>query len=221
MEVAKQTLAAEILLAPQKISVHWYRSVIFKILYTIQALQLKFPYFRHNDLHLENILMVPADTIMPEVYHLPECSMILPVSSHIPCMSDFGWASLTRITHAELKSNLPGLHGFLGVKPLNARDYYGDMYFFLWHLLRFSEEKHITLPPSVIQFIFRVIPVEFREKDKWIGLDKSHPLWSLHRQHNRPGIILHFLKNDVFFQPLKTSHQSVKNYQYNQWWLQN
>jgi len=200
MEIAKHTMGDEI--KAGKPDENWYRQVIFKILYTLQGLQIRFPHFRHNDLHLDNILMVEAPTIMPEKYVLnSKITATLPAMSHVPCLSDFGWASLTAKKHVEFRTKLPGFYGYLGVSPLNAKDYYTDMYFFLWHIYRFAQENQIPLPNSVIEFIMRVIPPEFREKDQWIGLDKSHPLWKLYRKYNHPFVILEILLTDPFFQP--------------------
>ena len=143
MEKARGTLLEYII--RNRPTLAWYRLIFFKILYTLHALHLQYQVFRHNDLHLENILLVHGPSIMPELFSVGERHYKLPASLHIPCIADYGHAQLNAYPAPEQRDNtdLPGVF-VVGQTPLWTRDYYHDILGLMNNLLLVAREHQLT-----------------------------------------------------------------------------
>ncbi len=114
--------------------------IINKVLMTLHRIMKKFPEFRHNDLYLENILMIRNGT---------------------PKIADLGWARLKKTgTNPAVNTALAnGTAARYGIGPDTSSRY--DMHLFLNELRRLLNR----LPgfPRTKAFLARCIPVGYRE----------------------------------------------------------
>lgn len=122
------------------ISDDYMLEIINKVLGTLHHIMKKFPEFRHNDLYLENILMMRNGT---------------------PKIADLGWARLKKTgTNPAVNTALAnGTAARYGIGPDTSSRY--DMHLFLNELRRLLNK----LPgfPRTKAFLARCIPVGYRE----------------------------------------------------------
>jgi hypothetical protein len=113
--------------------------IINKVLITLHRIMKKYPEFRHNDLHLDNILMNKGS----------------------PQIADFGWSRIEKSgTNPAVNTALAnGTAARYGIGPDTSSRY--DMHLFLNELRRFM--KKMGKFPGAVKFLEKYIPVGYRE----------------------------------------------------------
>ena len=113
--------------------------IIGKVLVTLWKISKKYPEFRHNDLHLDNILMV----------------------KNVPKIADFGWSRIQKTgTNPAVNTALKnGTAARYGIGPDTDPRY--DAHLFLNELRRFLVK--FGKFNATIQFLNKYIPVGYRE----------------------------------------------------------
>jgi len=115
-------------------------SVINKVLYTLYSIMQTYPNFRHNDLHIDNILMFRG----------------------APKIADFGWARLEK-TGTNPAVNTANKNGYIskmfGIGPDTDARY--DMHLFLRDMLHLTAR---SMPQLVLtrQFLMKYVPPGYR-----------------------------------------------------------
>jgi hypothetical protein len=149
------------------------KSFMFRIIYTLHCILLRFPGFRHNDLHLDNIIMDQNDV---DAYYETEndlCFMISKLFS-FPRIIDFGWSSL-------LSQQC--------IQPLGLNmgaNHYIDLNKFFNHLFLMFEHDSNLLHPQVWNFIQGVVPEPYRvgfHKSKNLKSELQMSIWSPHSDY--------------------------------------
>jgi Protein kinase domain len=116
--------------------------IIKQVLTTLRALMAKYPHFRHNDLHLENIFVSKKRGFL---------------------IADFGWARLKAqgTNPAVNTANGTSTASYYGVGPKTNSRY--DMHLFL-NSIREKCLKNAGLLPKTLKFLNTVIPEGYRGK---------------------------------------------------------
>ena len=116
--------------------------IIKQVLTTLRTLMTKYPYFRHNDLHLENIFVSKKRGFL---------------------IADFGWARLKAqgTNPAVNTANGTSTASYYGVGPKTNSRY--DMHLFL-NSIREKCLKNAGLVPKTLKFLNTVIPEGYRGK---------------------------------------------------------
>lgn len=153
------------------------RNLVSQILTTIGQIQRKYPQFRHNDLHLDNIF----------------------VSGRGFLIGDFGWARLERMgtNPAVNTANSSGTAAHWGVGPSTDPRY--DHHMFLNELLVLLKRSAPAKYPRTIAFLERVVPSGYR------GATDTHVSeWRLKYRDPCPGLpSLDKVLRDPFLRPVK------------------
>jgi hypothetical protein len=148
------------------------RSFIFRILFTLHCILLRYPSFRHNDLHLDNIIMNMNETDDFCTYET-ENDMSFAISNQLsfPRIIDFGWSSLDGVR--ELGFNMKTNH-------------YIDINKLFNHLFLMFEKQSDILHPQVWKFIQGVVPESYRvgfHKSKHLESELQMSIWSPHSEY--------------------------------------
>lgn len=179
----------------------WYRRFFFVLFFTLSAIQHQYPAFRHNDMHLSNILLVHAPTILPEVYQLGATRFVLPSSIYTPCLSDFGWTSINEDSLVNFPPWVPGSFR-MGRMPFTKRDLYHDVHTLCSHMIHLDQQKLVPLPGVVRKFLNRVIPPSLQtEQPVFVTYDL--PLSKDYEKRDRLEFLPLLLQKDSFFKPFR------------------
>jgi serine/threonine protein kinase len=118
------------------------RRIIKQVLTTLRTLMIKYPDFRHNDLHLENIFVSKKRGFL---------------------IADFGWARLKAqgTNPAVNTANGTATASYYGVGPKTNSRY--DMHLFL-NSIREKCLKNSSLVPKTLKFLNTVLPEGYRGK---------------------------------------------------------
>ena len=121
--------------------------VIYSVLHTLHKLRKALPKFRHNDLHLDNVMVDLSPTKSPKAKII-----------------DFGLATISGggrkydNTTYSTKSSKDHYKGNWGI--YNNNDHRYDIHFFLNCLLGYRHKDH--LPPNFVEFVHSLVPPEYR-----------------------------------------------------------
>ncbi len=148
------------------------RSFMFRIIYTLHCILLRYPSFRHNDLHLDNIIMNLNETDDSSTYDLEnDMSFLISNLLGFPRIIDFGWSSLDGIK--EIGLNVKTNH-------------YVDLNKLFNHLFLMFENDSDILHPQVWKFILGVVPDAYRvgfHKSKNLSNELQMSIWSPHSEY--------------------------------------
>ena len=132
------------------------RHLIVQVLTTLAKLQAKYPYFRHNDLHLENVFVTPRGFLI----------------------GDFGWARLEKngTNPAVNTANGTTIASRWGVGPRTDARF--DHHMFLSELRDIFRARSPEKYPKALEFLNKAIPAGYRgQRDldrKSTRLNSSH-----------------------------------------------
>ena len=135
--------------------------VISDILKALTKIQAKYPDFRHNDLHMQNVFVADRGFLI----------------------GDFGWARLKKsgTNPAVNTANGTKTASFWGVGPKTDERY--DQHLFLNELLTWAEKHAPASHPKAIEFLKQVVPPGYR------GATDTHVLeWRLRYGDPCPGL---------------------------------
>ena len=119
------------------------QSIVTQVLRSLAKIMRKYPEFRHNDLHLDNVLVKQgAWTKYPTVV-----------------LADFGWARLTK-KGSNPMVNAAGAANQAGIGPLTSSRY--DMHLFLNELQKWIQRNGPERFPKALEFIYRILPEGYR-----------------------------------------------------------
>lgn len=140
-----------------------WKSILFQIISVLYIIQLKYPNFRHNDLHSGNILYFLVSSENNFEYILNGTKFVIPNIGVRIAIWDFDFSSiagdLDNIKVLELQNQE------FGIRP--EANYYTDMHKILNTLLSTLKTRQqypngLYIPKQVIEFLERVIPKEVR-----------------------------------------------------------
>lgn len=120
------------------------QSIITQVLRTLDKIMRKYPDFRHNDLHLDNVLVKQgAWTKYPTVV-----------------IADFGWARLSKKGSNPLVNRESSAAAQAGIGPLTSSRY--DMHLFLNEFQKWVNMHNPERFPKTLEFIYRTLPEGYR-----------------------------------------------------------
>lgn len=133
-----------------------WRSIIFQILWTLQAIAEKYPSFRHNDLHLDNIFIDDTETNKNAIMYKP--GFKVPNTGIRVIIGDFGFAYMDKNGLRNPKVVSKEYKDEYGIYP--GSDPLYDAFFFLNSIL--EDAKEFPRANETVEFIRRIIPAAYR-----------------------------------------------------------
>lgn len=133
--------------------------LIFQIVYTLSAIHNAYPNFRHNDLHLENIMMCRKISNRKSVFYVVSDEAVFKVPSSVkdvPQIIDFEWVSM----HGE--------QNVIKVNEYSKPNAYVDLNKFLNHFYSLIFNEQNLIHPKMWSFLDRVVPKRYRIGQKGI-----------------------------------------------------
>jgi len=159
------------------------RSLMFRIIYTLHCILLRYPGFRHNDLHLDNIIMSESESQKDSIYETEnDLSFTISHLLSFPRMIDFGWSSMCSRPSKDGSSQCES-----SIKPIGLNiglNHYVDLNKFFNNLYVLFEHHSHLLHDQVWKFIQGVVPEPYRvglHKSKTTELNMS--IWSPHSEY--------------------------------------
>jgi serine/threonine protein kinase len=127
-----------------------YRVILFHVIWTLAALNKKFPTFRHNDLHLDNVFIDDRVTTKGSIRY---GDFTVPNIGMNAVLGDFGFANMQADGFKNAKVQSGEYKAEYGIVP--DSDYRYDLHFFL------SDLYTISADADVRKFIKRHIPPDY------------------------------------------------------------
>ena len=175
-----------------------FRTIVTQILYNLYRIQKKYPSFRHNDLHADNILINSTSPSRVKLYKVNNSTLKVHDIGIQALISDYGLSTVNGIKNPEV-DNDPKLFYktksgiFRGSHPMY------DIQYFLNALRQEIRILGIHNGMEVIQFIERILPREYlgvksdKIDDFRLRAQEEHPKLPTFKQ----------IFNDRYFSPYK------------------
>ena len=131
--------------------------MIFQIIYTLASIQYFFPYFRHNDLHPENVFIQRSDPSKKFYYYVIDGNAYkIPNTGFSARIADFGMSNITGVIDNILFNDKQfcSEYGFR-----NNKNHYFDMHRILYPLNKLLEFYGTS--PEIIKLVKKVIPKKY------------------------------------------------------------
>ncbi len=135
------------------------KTIIFQILVTLATVQKKIPSFRHNDMHLKNILL---DLDFKTTGSIKYGTSFVPNIGLRALINDYGFANMTPVPNPKVTSK--EFASTFGIAPDSHKMY--DAHLFLNAL--YIELSKYTEFLDVLEFISSVVP------SKYLGAETTH-----------------------------------------------
>jgi len=134
------------------------RTIVTHVLFNLYRVHKKYPSFRHHDLHTENILIstnVKAKGIRR--FNVEDTILKVHDIGIEASLNDYGFSSINGIPNPEIDSgNFKRKYGIY-----RESNYMYDVHFFLNSLRHFLKGEKIYVGAETIQFIERVLPLDY------------------------------------------------------------
>tara|TARA_B100001559_G_scaffold176138_1_gene147511 strand:+ start:721 stop:2070 length:1350 start_codon:yes stop_codon:yes gene_type:complete len=175
-----------------------FRTIVTQILYNLYRIQKKYPSFRHNDLHADNVLINSTSPSRVKLYKVNNSTLKVHDIGIQALISDYGLSTVNGIKNPEV-DNDPKLFYktksgiFRGSHPMY------DIQYFLNALRQEIRILGIYNGMEVIQFIERILPREYlgvksdKIDDFRLRAQEEHPKLPTFKQ----------IFNDRYFSPYK------------------
>ena len=175
-----------------------FRTIVTQILYNLYRIQKKYPSFRHNDLHADNVLINSTSPSRVKLYKVNNSTLKVHDIGIQALISDYGLSTVNGIKNPEV-DNDPKLFYktksgiFRGSHPMY------DIQYFLNALRQEIRMLGIHNGMEVIQFIERILPREYlgvksdKIDDFRLRAQEEHPKLPTFKQ----------IFNDRYFSPYK------------------
>jgi hypothetical protein len=182
------------------LDVTFYRCLFFRILQALSAIRTVFPRFRHNDLHVGNILLIQGSEF-PDIYRHGNDSWYLPAGLYMPVIYDFGYSYLP---NAHWRDNMYAKYkDGMGCE----KDGFYDIHTFFNNILITMNERKINIPHEALTFIHRVVAPGLRStKDDHHGrywMQRENPPSPVYVEHAKKNNYAGELLHDSFFDEFK------------------
>ena len=175
-----------------------FRTIVTQILYNLYRIQKKYPSFRHNDLHADNVLINSSSPSRVKLYKVNNSTLKVHDIGIQALISDYGLSTVNGIKNPEV-DNDPKL--FYKTKSGIFRESHPmyDIHLFLNLLRQEIRILGIHNGMEVIQFIERILPREYlgvrsdKIDDFRLRAQEEHPKLPTFKQ----------IFNDRYFSPYK------------------
>lgn len=175
-----------------------FRTIVTQILYNLYRIQKKYPSFRHNDLHADNVLINSTSPSRVKLYKVNNSTLKVHDIGIQALISDYGLSTVNGIKNPEV-DNDPKL--FYKTKSGIFRGSHSmyDIQYFLNALRQEIRILGIHNGMEVIQFIERILPREYlgvrsdKIDDFRLRAQEEHPKLPTFKQ----------IFNDRYFSPYK------------------
>ena len=175
-----------------------FRTIVTQILYNLYRIQKKYPSFRHNDLHADNVLINSTSPSRVKLYKVNNSTLKVHDIGIQALISDYGLSTVNGIKNPEV-DNDPKL--FYKTKSGIFRESHPmyDIHLFLNLLRQEIRILGIHNGMEVIQFIERILPREYlgvksdKIDDFRLRAQEEHPKLPTFKQ----------IFNDRYFSPYK------------------
>jgi serine/threonine protein kinase len=150
------------LVSTQKPKARWLKAVMFQVFYTLVVMQIEVPSFRHNDLKVDNILLIENECIEPFELSVPsdvgdhnndapkKWVWDLPVKEKVLVkITDFDYACMEGIKNIKVDTEFSRKFGCE-----STPNHFYDAHVFLNSLYRHAS----TMPKEVVRWIERQVP---------------------------------------------------------------
>lgn len=147
------------------------RTILFQVLWTMGVMYRKVPSFRHNDLHIQNILIRTGESVSKTGKTAYGKMFEVPNTGIMSAVGDFGWSKTNNRSHPNVNSgNFKNSHGISKNSTVrqDAYVFLASVYVFLMEYDRFSATK---------RFI-----------EKVLGLKEDHVLTNIRLKANKKSI---------------------------------
>ena len=175
-----------------------FRTIVTQILYNLYRIQKKYPSFRHNDLHADNVLINSSSPSRVKLYKVNNSTLKVHDIGIQALISDYGLSTVNGVKNPEV-DNDPKLFYktksgiFRGSHPMY------DIQYFLNALRQEIRILGIHNGMEVIQFIERILPREYLG----VRSDKIND-FRLRAQEEHPKLLtFKQIFNDRYFSPYK------------------
>ena len=175
-----------------------FRTIVTQILYNLYRIQKKYPSFRHNDLHADNVLINSSSPSRVKLYKVNNSTLKVHDIGIQALISDYGLSTVNGIKNPEV-DNDPKL--FYKTKSGIFRESHPmyDIHLFLNLLRQEIRILGIHNGMEVIQFIERILPREYLG----VRSDKIND-FRLRAQEEHPKLLtFKQIFNDRYFSPYK------------------
>lgn len=146
-----------------------FRFIITQVLYNLYRIHKKYPSFRHNDLHANNILVnVDTPTLKRETYKIGNMTLRVEDVGLKLLLNDYGLSTMRNIVNP----NISGLRKEWGIDPKSHFMYDAHLFLNAIYLIcarikyKINKEneklKDVSSVNETIQFILRILPPEYR-----------------------------------------------------------
>ena len=141
-----------------------FRTIITQILYNLYRIQKKYPTFRHNDLHFENILINSTSPSRVKLFKVNNSTLKVHDIGLQALISDFGLSTMKGLKNPEVDDDPRLVYKttsgiFRGSHPMY------DIQYFLNILRQEIKISGIQSGIEAIQFIERILPSEYVGKE--------------------------------------------------------
>jgi len=183
---------------------HWI-VMIFQILFTLSLIHRKYPAFRHNDMKANNILIQITNIDFPQryCYHIENVYFSIPNINMQIKIWDYDFACIDGI----IENNKVNAEWTRKMNITKKENKYYDMHYFFNTLISnrfFPQFYKGGVPQEIIDFVHRIIPVEFRNGGKYVN--KKGRIQTNHEYTTPFKVIM----NDKLFEKYRFIKQTKK-----------
>jgi len=176
-----------------------WKTILFKIIYTLATIQHYYPSFRHNDLSLRNILVhIINKRNCYDTYSIDDNTYYIPDNGIEVYLWDFEYSNIYELTENNLITENSKMKKEYGIR-LTENQFY-DIHF----LLNGIYHNITALPNRIKKFIERQIKKDF------LGIDNEY-VYNFRLIEDIKYTTPRAMLNDILFQDLKT-RQNISYY---------
>jgi len=141
-----------------------FRTIITQVLYNLYRIQKKYPSFRHNDLHFENILINSTSPSRVKLFKVNNSTLKVHDIGIQALISDFGLSTMKGLKNPEVDDDPYLLYKTKSGIFRESHHMY-DIQYFLNILRQEIKNSGIQNGIEAIQFIERILPPEYLGKE--------------------------------------------------------
>ena len=191
------------------ITTEMWRVLLFQLISCLATIHGRYPDFRHNDLKANNVLvqkLQPSKVKEIFKYKINKNRYFVPSIGVILKIWDFDFACIKGVVdNIKVSGNFFAKTGNV----TQERHQYYDIHYFLNTLERFVDNFYERIPDEIREFIFRVIPPDYRGAKAPTSkfLAERGRLLS-HYPYTTP---LEIIEDDPLFEPFRLTDEQISN----------
>jgi hypothetical protein len=175
---------------------HW-KNFFFQIISVLATIQLKYPYFRHNDLKANNILIQKIVRHTKNIeYNINNKKYRIPNIQYQIKLWDFDFACISgTIKNIKVEEKWTN-----DLNITNKRNRYYDLHYFFNTFLNFF--PNVIKSDEINEFIDRIVPKKYRSTDEKNKIVNKKGRILVNDEYTNP---LQILEKDIFFKEFRVN----------------